>query len=89
MSVPASECAECWWASAKSGSASDCQSRSSSRAPTGRHGLWRLLRRSLDAYVSDFLATTDGVQLAKAFLRIKSSGVRRRLVEALADDAVA
>ncbi|KUL95043.1 Cro/Cl family transcriptional regulator [Bosea sp. WAO] len=41
-------------------------------------------------YVSDFLATSEGVQLTKAFVRIKSSRVRRRivdLVEALAEEA--
>jgi len=41
-------------------------------------------------YVADFLATSEGVQLSKAFVRIKSSRVRRRvidLVEALADES--
>ncbi|CAM5203117.1 Cro/Cl family transcriptional regulator [Bosea thiooxidans] len=41
------------------------------------------------AYISDFLATSEGVQLTKAFTRIKSSRVRRRiidLVEALAEE---
>jgi transcriptional regulator with XRE-family HTH domain len=40
-------------------------------------------------YVSDFLSTTEGVQLTKAFVRIKSARVRRRLVdlvEAIADE---
>lgn len=40
------------------------------------------------AYVSDFLATSEGVQLTKAFIRITSASVRRKivdLVEALAD----
>lgn len=39
-------------------------------------------------YVADFLATSEGVQLTKAFVRIKSPRVRRRLVdlvESLAD----
>jgi transcriptional regulator with XRE-family HTH domain len=31
-------------------------------------------------YVSDFLMTNEGVQLVKAFLRIKDAAVRRRLV---------
>ncbi len=42
------------------------------------------------SYVADFLATSEGVQLTKAFVRIKSPRVRRRLVdlvESLADDA--
>jgi len=39
-------------------------------------------------YVSDFLATSDGLSLTKAFMKIKSSKIRRRivdLVEQLAD----
>jgi len=42
------------------------------------------------AYVSDFLATSDGLSLTKAFMRIKSSKLRRRivdLVEHIAEDA--
>ena len=41
------------------------------------------------AYVSDFLATTDGLNLTKAFMRIKDSKLRRRivdLVEQIADN---
>jgi transcriptional regulator with XRE-family HTH domain len=41
------------------------------------------------AYVSDFIATSEGVQLTKAFVRIKSVRVRRRIidmVEAMADE---
>jgi transcriptional regulator with XRE-family HTH domain len=41
------------------------------------------------AYVSDFLATSDGLSLTKAFMRIKSAKLRRRivdLVEQIADD---
>jgi transcriptional regulator with XRE-family HTH domain len=33
------------------------------------------------AYVSNFLATSDGLSLAKAFTRIKSSKLRRRIVD--------
>jgi transcriptional regulator with XRE-family HTH domain len=33
------------------------------------------------AYVSDFLATSDGLALTKAFMRIKSSKLRRRVVD--------
>ena len=33
------------------------------------------------AYVSDFLATSDGLSLTKAFMRIKSSKLRRRIVD--------
>ena len=41
------------------------------------------------AYVSEFLATSDGLALTKAFMRIKEIGVRRRivgLVEEIAGD---
>jgi transcriptional regulator with XRE-family HTH domain len=41
------------------------------------------------AYVSDFLATSDGLSLTKAFMRIKSAKLRRRivdLVEQISDD---
>ena len=33
------------------------------------------------AYVSDFLATSDGLALTKAFMRIGNARVRRRIVE--------
>lgn len=33
------------------------------------------------AYVSDFLATSDGLSLTKAFMKIKSPKLRRRIVE--------
>jgi transcriptional regulator with XRE-family HTH domain len=33
------------------------------------------------AYVSDFLATSDGLALTKAFMRIKDPKVRRRIVD--------
>ena len=33
------------------------------------------------AYVSDFLATSDGLSLTKSFMRIKSSKLRRRIVD--------
>jgi transcriptional regulator with XRE-family HTH domain len=33
------------------------------------------------AYVSDFLATADGLALTKAFMRIKEPRLRRRIVE--------
>jgi hypothetical protein len=32
-------------------------------------------------YVSDFLATTDGLALTKAFMRIKEPTVRRHIVK--------
>src|SRR6201996_4275707 len=33
------------------------------------------------AYVSDFLATSDGLSLTKSFMRIKNSKPRRRIVD--------
>jgi transcriptional regulator with XRE-family HTH domain len=42
------------------------------------------------AYVADFLATSDGLALTKAFMRIKESKLRRRivdLVEAIASES--
>jgi transcriptional regulator with XRE-family HTH domain len=33
------------------------------------------------AYISDFLATSDGLSLTKSFMRIKNSKLRRRIVE--------
>jgi len=41
------------------------------------------------AYVSDFLATSDGLALTKAFMRIKNGKLRRKvvdLVEQIADE---
>jgi transcriptional regulator with XRE-family HTH domain len=41
-------------------------------------------------YVSDFLATSDGLSLTKSFMRIKNSKLRRRivdLVEQIADES--
>jgi transcriptional regulator with XRE-family HTH domain len=35
----------------------------------------------LPAYVNDFLATSDGLSLTKSFIKIKSSKLRRRIVE--------
>src|ERR1700749_2429725 len=33
------------------------------------------------AYISDFLATSDGLSLTNAFMRIKNSKMRRRIVD--------
>jgi len=33
------------------------------------------------AYVSEFLAMTEGLALTKAFMRVKAPGLRRRIVE--------
>ena len=58
-------------------------------APTGEVVAGGFADTATTAYVADFLATSEGVQLSKAFVRIKSPRVRRRvieLVEALADE---
>ena len=55
----------------------------SSHAPTA------LAEAPSPAYVSDFLATSDGLSLTKAFMWIKSAKLRRRivdLVEQIAED---
>ena len=39
------------------------------------------------AYVTDFLATSDGLTLVKAFMRIPNSKLRRRIVELVAEMA--
>ena len=39
------------------------------------------------AYVSDFLATSDGLALTKAFMRIKDAKLRRRIVDLVAQIA--
>jgi transcriptional regulator with XRE-family HTH domain len=36
-------------------------------------------------YVSDFMATADGLALSKAFMEIKSNGLRRRIVDLVRD----
>jgi transcriptional regulator with XRE-family HTH domain len=41
----------------------------------------RLGEASSPSYVSDFLATRDGLALTKAFMRIKESEIRRRIVD--------
>lgn len=41
------------------------------------------------AYVSDFLATSDGLALTKAFMRIADSKLRRRIVDLVEQIATA
>jgi hypothetical protein len=36
---------------------------------------------SSPAYVSDFLATSEGLALTKAFMRLKDAKLRRRIVD--------
>jgi transcriptional regulator with XRE-family HTH domain len=53
------------------------------------HGAVGVSEAPSPAYVSDFLATSDGLALTKAFMRIKNSKLRRRivdLVEQIAED---
>ncbi len=40
------------------------------------------------AYVSDFLATSDGLALTKAFMRIENSKLRRRIVDLVEQIAI-
>lgn len=57
-------------------------------APTGDIPAPGLADSAATTYVSEFLATSEGVQLTKAFAQIKSNRVRRRiidLVESLAE----
>ena len=58
-------------------------------APAGDMPLGGFSDEASSAYVAEFLATSEGVQLTRAFVRIKSVRVRRRivdLVEALGED---
>lgn len=58
-------------------------------APAGDVATGGFADASATTYVADFLSTSEGVQLSKAFVRIKNPRVRRRvidLVEALADE---
>lgn len=43
-------------------------------------GQSELTRGHLPGYVTDFLAASDGLELTKAFLRIKKAALRRRIV---------
>src|SRR5271169_6610614 len=43
---------------------------------------------SSPAYVTNFLATSDGLALTKAFMRIKSAKLKRRIVELVEEIAV-
>ncbi len=47
----------------------------------GHHSHGGMSEAPSPAYVSDFLATSDGLSLTKAFMRIKNSKLRRRIVE--------
>ncbi len=48
--------------------------------PSGHHGSG-MGEAPSPAYVANFLATSDGLALTKAFVKIKNSKLRRRIVE--------
>ncbi len=50
-------------------------------APTPEGESFGLSEAPSPAYVTDFLATTDGLTLVKAFMRIRAPKLRRRIVE--------
>ncbi len=50
-------------------------------APAGGGGHHGMGEAPSPAYVSDFLATSDGLSLTKSFMRIKSTKLRRRIVD--------
>jgi transcriptional regulator with XRE-family HTH domain len=52
-------------------------------APTspGQGGIGGMGEAPSPAYVSDFLATSDGLSLTKSFMRIKNSKLRRKIVD--------
>ena len=50
-------------------------------APSGVPHTGGMSEAPSPAYVSDFLATQDGLALTKSFMRIKSSKLRRRIVD--------
>lgn len=59
-------------------------------APSGDGPTGGFSDAAATTYISDFLATSEGVQLTKAFTRIKDSRIRRRiidLVEALSSES--
>jgi transcriptional regulator with XRE-family HTH domain len=47
----------------------------------GHHAPPGMAEAPSPAYVSDFLSTSDGLSLTKAFMRIKSAKLRRRIVD--------
>jgi transcriptional regulator with XRE-family HTH domain len=59
-------------------------------APDGGEGAPGLRERGAAGYETDFLGSPEGIQLMRAFLRIKNTRVRRKLIElavAFADGA--
>jgi len=50
-------------------------------APTAGDGATGMNEAPSPAYISDFLATSDGLALTRAFMHIKDSKLRRRIVD--------
>ena len=50
-------------------------------AVPGHHAPPGMAESPSPAYVSEFLATSDGLALTKAFMRIKDAKLRRRIVD--------
>lgn len=50
-------------------------------APATGHEVDGLSEAPSPAYISDFLATSDGLALTRAFVRIKDAKLRRRIVD--------
>ncbi len=50
-------------------------------APTSEGVAESFGQPGVNAHVSDFIVSSEGVQLTKAFVRIKSAAVRRRVIE--------
>jgi len=50
-------------------------------APTPEAAAGAAAESASPAYVSDFLATSDGLALTKAFMKVKDPKVRRRIVD--------
>ena len=58
--------------------------KSSSTASSSRHQVSAepgFAEESSQSYVVDFLASTEGLQLNRAFLRVRDPKVRRRIVD--------
>ena len=49
--------------------------------PEMRVAVWRDRKEPAQKFVYDFLASSDGIALARAFARLKSSRLRRRIVQ--------
>jgi transcriptional regulator with XRE-family HTH domain len=57
-------------------------------APSGAARVDGMSEAPSPAYISDFLATSDGLALTKAFMRISDSKLRRRIVDLVEQIAI-